>query len=712
MSCSCTTGSDPADRVGETRRTILLNKGWKFTRSDDSDYQGKESHDAAATPYSRKGFDDSGWDDVHLPHNFDVPFWGGYFQTNATCWYRKHLRPGEAWKGKRLILEFEGVYQHAYIWVNDQYIGHHEGGYTGFLFDVTHAISWGQDNVIAIKVSNEWIGDDRYITLGNWAEYSKFGGIYRNVHLRITEPLHVPFAGVHVSTPEVNKSAGRVKIETQVVNKSMTEKKRCTLTSEILDAEGRTLATLTDTQDVPPGEMQTFIQQSERISGPHLWSPDTPYLYRVETTVKDRRRITDRINTSFGFRWFTFDPSRGFFLNGKRMFLRGFNVHQDEYGWGSASVDAKFYRDIKILKACGARIVRMSHYPHPRAVYRACDELGMLVMDELCFAPSTDGPDNDHGVGAPYTLPDKRAQDYLKETMQDVVIEHRNHPSIISMCVGNETEGSHSGLTAGEMATLHRELCDIVHDLSPDWVTTSHIRHRGPGGFYQAINAEMDMIGWYGDESEHAAYPDKCFLPTEAGSYGRGAPGNYTGHDVPADGWPQRPWEVGGIEWCAFSYGSTDYPDGPFQYSNISIIDYNRLPKRDYFWYVDNWRHQGGTEPSWPAVDTPARIALTADKTTIRTDGTDDCLLTATLLNSKGEHVIVENERENPVMITLTVTQGNAMLPGGSPTLPAYTGISGQTAVSLRSYTPGTVEVTATAKNLDPGKIEIHATGK
>ena len=160
--------------------------------------------------------------------------------------------------------------------------------------------------------------------------------------------------------------------------------------------------------------------------------------------------------------------------------------------------------------------------------------------------------------------------------------------------------------------------------------------------------------------------------------------------------------------WCAFSYGSTDYAEGPFQYSNCSSIDYNRLPKRDYFWYVNNWLNGGDPEPIWPAVGTPAKIRLTVDRDTVRTDGTDDCMLTATLLDSDNKHVVVKNERDNPVMITLTVSKGSALLPGGdSVTLPAYTGLGGQTAVSLRSYTQGQAEITASADGLKAGIVTV-----
>ena len=208
----------PGQEGAQSRAKINLNKDWKFTSTDDSDYNGIESHDSAATPYSGKDFDDSGWNDVHVPHNFDIPFWGGYFQTNDTCWYRKHFTVGSELEDKRVSLEFEGVYQHCYIWINGQYIGEHKGGYTGFIVDITEYLKFGEENIAAMKVSNEWIGDDRYITLGNWAEHSKFGGIYRNVHLLVTDELHIGFAGTYAYTPSVSESSATVKVETEVAN--------------------------------------------------------------------------------------------------------------------------------------------------------------------------------------------------------------------------------------------------------------------------------------------------------------------------------------------------------------------------------------------------------------------------------------------------------------------------------------------------------------
>ena len=684
------------------RVKTVLNNDWLFTDTDDSGYIGQYDHDRISTPYSRKKYDDSEWQRIHIPHCFDIPVpfpgWQGYVDKRATCWYRKHFEVSDEFRGKRVFLEFEGAYQHAYIWVNDKFIGDHKGGYIGFSLDITDAVEFGADNVLSVKVSNEMIGEDRLISLCNFSDYAKHGGIYRDVYLLVTDELYVDFSGTYVSTPVVSADLAKVKIETQVTNADKSNSKKCTLTSRILDAKNRLVATIQDSQKIAAGTTHTFVQISPDIAYPQLWSLDRPYLYTVQTIVEDGGKVVDNYMTTFGVRWFEIDGEEGFFLNGERVFLRGYNIHQDEYGWGSACANSKFYRDIKMLKECGTRMVRMSHYPQDPTTYKACDELGVLVMDELSFCMPDSYKDKHLGVGP--ILQNKGARDYLRDTLRDILKQHRNSPSIVMFCLANETHKSLGGFkdidsTVGFFA----ELNDMAHTLSGR-ATITHTRERSGSEYSRAINTLVDVIGWYDFDNTYEHYR-KSFLCTEAGEGDddspkpKVSPGEYTHHGVRAEEmvYNQSAWIAGGLVWCAFDYTCPAWP---------GIISYNRLPKKDYYWCVNNWLHNGLPEPKWPAPGTPASIQLTVDKTSIKTDGTDDCYLRAVVLDNNNVHI------NNTVPVTFKVTKGNGLFPGGSSiTIDSDQGLGGQTGIPFRSYTNGIVEITATAPGLKPGMVII-----
>jgi beta-galactosidase/beta-glucuronidase len=277
---------------------------------------------------------------VGLPHSFSTP----YFQAPEVYigygWYRKDLVLANVPAGRRWTLEFEGAFQTADVYVNGARLARHRGGYTGFPVDLTRALHPGR-NVIAVRVDNIW---DQ--TLAPRAgEHIFSGGIYRDVWLVTTDDVHVPWTGTTVTTPGLAGRAGAVRVATEVRNDGR-KAVQVRVRTRIADDHGATVAVLPDAAvKVPAGRTLDVAQQSARLSGLNLWSPETPSLYRAVTTLDVAGRRRDRFETEFGFRTIEWTADKGFFLNGQHRYFRGANVHQDQAGWGDAVTNAAIDRD-------------------------------------------------------------------------------------------------------------------------------------------------------------------------------------------------------------------------------------------------------------------------------------------------------------------------------------------------------------------------------
>ena len=345
---------------------MSLNREWKFALGDVA---------AAQQP----GFADDAWAVVGLPHSFSEPYFLSPEFYTGYGWYRKHLTVPKEWLRKRIFLEFDGVFQIVEVFVNGRSVGMHRGGYTGFSFDISERILAG-GNVLSVRVDNSWQPE----LAPRAGEHVFSGGIYRNVRLVLTEPLHVTWCGTFVTTPTVSATAAAVNVKTEIQNDSV-ETKRCTVQSDVIDQHGMIVATVRTSRDVAPGALLILDQDTPEIENPELWSPRYPNSYTLLTTVFDRSARVDSTATCFGIRCCEWTADRGFFLNGEHLYLKGVNAHQDHAGWGDAVTDAGFERDIRLIKAAGFDFVRGSHYPHAPAFSDACDRQGLLFWAENCF---------------------------------------------------------------------------------------------------------------------------------------------------------------------------------------------------------------------------------------------------------------------------------------------------------------------------------------
>ena len=311
----------PALYAGNTPREVLnLNPSWKYSRGDDA---------GAARP----AYDDSAWERVGLPHSFSIPYFMSKDFYVGYGWYRREVDLTAKQLKKKIFLEFDGVFQEAEVFVNGVRAGSHVGGYTGFSIDITPQARKGR-NVIAVRVNNLW-HPDRAPRAG---EHVFSGGIYRNVRLVLKSPAYIDWYGTSVTTPDLAQNDGRsstVRVVTDLCN-AIGSEATFRLQTDVIDAKGRTVASVTDDYKIASGASVQADQTTPTVEQPICWSPEQPYLYKVVSTLSRKGRMLDRTETVLGFRWMEWTADKGFFLNGKHLYLRGANVHQDHAGWGDA----------------------------------------------------------------------------------------------------------------------------------------------------------------------------------------------------------------------------------------------------------------------------------------------------------------------------------------------------------------------------------------
>jgi hypothetical protein len=673
------------------RQSLNFNRGWKFQTGDPTN--------ALAV-----AFDDRQWDEVNLPHSFSLPYFASARFYQGYGWYRKHFEVPAAEPGRRINLEFDGAFRVTEVFVNGHRVGEHQSGYTGFTFDITDAVKPG-DNLVAVRVNNLW--QARLAPRGG--EHTFSGGIYRDVRLVVTAPLHVAWYGTFVTTPQVSRESGTVKVQTEIVNDSGAAKS-ATVQTRVLDADGQELAKMESTQTIAAGATKVFDQTGGPVANPPLWSPEHPHLCRVMTTVLDGGRAVDDFTSPLGFRWFQFTADQGFFLNGEHYYFKGANVHQDHAGWGDAVADSGFFRDVKMVKEAGFDFIRGSHYPHAPAFAAACDQLGMLFWSENCFwgTGGFKGDGNYTGSAYPVVAADEpEFKESVRDSLRDMIRINRNHPSIIAWSMCNEPFFSAKEVMP-KVREFLKELVAYSHELDPT-------RPAGIGGCQRGnLDRLGDVAGYNGDGARLFLNPGIPSMVTEYGSTSADRPGKYEpgwnelqsvpGLNRKQTGAWRYPWRSGESLWCAFDHGSI----AGRKFGAMGMIDYFRLPKRQWYWYRNEYRHI--PPPEWPGNGIPAGLKLTADKTKLTSaDGTDDAQIIVTVMDQDGRAI------SNCPSVTLTIESG----PGEFPTGPAITFApdsdiairDGQAAMEFRSYYAGKTVIRATSPGLKDATLEITSSG-
>lgn len=470
----------------------------------------------------RKSIDES-WESVNLPHTFNIDAYQqrNYYQGKG--FYRRTLVLPEIVAERRYYMKIDAASKAANIRVNGKEVGSHVGGYTACIVDITEYIR--KENLIEITVDN---GRKDITPIS--ADFTFWGGIYRDVWLISTPKQHFNMSnmgsdGIFISTPVVNEKRGVLKVKCEVTNDSH-ESSILEVRSAIYSPQGKLLQTIKQKQKLKSGETYIFENTSGAIESPDLWSPETPSLYLVKTTLVDPKsgKLLDEKNHKVGFRWFTFDGSKGFFLNGKSYKLRGLNRHQDQAPAGVALDDEAHRRDIFLMKELGCNFIRISHFPQDDAILEMCDELGLLAWEEIPIiniVPNTPGYD-----------------DNCEYNLREMIRQHYNHSSVITWGYMNEILLTAPSIGKLEWLACKERTVNLAQRLE------AVLKEEDPGrasvmafnmtNLYNEIGLNLvDVVGWnlyhgwYVDklkdfnawcEDQHRRYPDQPMIISEWGA--------------------------------------------------------------------------------------------------------------------------------------------------------------------------------------------------
>lgn len=672
-------GMGEVQQASAARTKTNVDRGWKFLLGDEA---------KASDP----AFDDSKWQYVNLPHSFSEPYFRSPDFYVGYGWYRRHVRVDAAALKGQTFLEFEAAFQDAEVFVNGKRAGEHLGGYTGFSMNITGDLKAG-DNVIAVRVNNNWNAQLNPRS----GEHVFSGGIYRDVYLVTTSAVHVPWYGTFVTTPKVSDDAATVDVKTEVRNDSGAAA-TAVLKTAILDPAGTQVAEYTSTEKIDAGALVN-VEQSGELSGPKLWSPETPKLYTAVSRVYVKGALQDEFRTTFGIRWVTWTADDGITLNGKHRYFHGANVHQDHAGWGDAVTDAGARRDVALVKEAGFDFIRGSHYPHKPAFADACDQLGVLFWSENDFwgigGYKGDGYFNASSY-PPVEADQAPFEAHVLDSLREMIRINRNHPSIIVWSMSNEPYFSPAPLLPKVRALLAKEVAES-HELDPTRPAAIGGAQRG------GIDMIGDVAGYNGDGARLFLHPKVANAITEYGSYKEVRPGTYDAHLRDLAGQPEFPWRGGQAIWSMYDHGSVAGAEG-----TTGIVDYFRLPKRGWYWYRNALAKI--PPPEWPVEGTAAGLKLTSSSAAIaHADGTDDVQVTVTVVDAAGKQIA------NTPDVTLDVVSG----PGGFPTgrsiafkngtdIPI---LDGQAAIEFRSYYAGTTVIRATSPGLPEARLTVVSKG-
>ena len=413
--------------AADARVTQDFDANWLFSQGDFA---------SAMMP----AFDDRGWRQLNVPHDWSIegPFGaefgsGNGFAPGGIGWYRKHFKLDADQKGRVVTIEFDGVYDYSEVWINGQLVGGRPYGFSSFQVDLTPFVKFGSDdNIVAVRVDHSRFADSRFYT---------GSGIYRNVRLVITDKLRIAHWGVSVTTPKIKSDSAIVRVETTVENSSA-DKGKFSLESDIVAPGGEIVASLTTAKSAAGNSTQTLAQEI-KILKPELWLLNSPTLYILKSRVKSGEAVVDETETPFGIRTATFDPDKGFLLNGVSTKLKGVCIHHDAGSLGAAVPDQVLERRLRLLKEIGVNAIRTSHNPPDPELLDLCDRLGFLVMDEAFdeFTPGKNKWVTGWNNGVPGHFGYSEIFDQWSVTdVSDLVRRDRNHPSIILWSIGNEVD--------------------------------------------------------------------------------------------------------------------------------------------------------------------------------------------------------------------------------------------------------------------------------
>ena len=542
---------------------------WRFFKGD--------------TPGAEKAdFNDGDWRKLDIPHDWSIegPFGekeptggkGGYVPTGVG-WYRKHFRLPDSYKGKQITIEFDGVYENSEVWVNGHYLGKRPFGYISFYYDITPHLNFGgSENVVAVKVDNSHQSNSRW--------YSG-SGIYRHAWLLVTGDIHIAHWGTFVITPKVSQTSSLVRVKTIVRNEGKVAVS-CTLTTNIIDKDGKMVGTVQGGADVAAnGEHE--LTQELTIENPNLWSVENPYLYTVHSKVRSGDKLVDEYDTPFGIREVVFDADKGCLLNGRHVKLNGVCLHHDGGCVGSAVPERVWERRLELLKEMGCNAIRTSHNPPAPEFLNLCDKMGFMVMaeafDEWKVPKFQIGP---YGYAQYF-------DEWSERDVTSFVRRDRNHPSIVLWSAGNEVGDQ----TDPNGAQTLKRLVGFFHREDPTRLVTvgCDMISAEPKGATKEFLGLLDVVGYnyvarWRDRAEkyysidRHDFPQRKIIGTENPSMG-GLRGGY--RDLsPGTGEHRRGLsEMITVEQLWRFTSTYDYVAGDFMWTGIDYLGESQWPSKN-----------------------------------------------------------------------------------------------------------------------------------
>lgn len=521
------------------RERVSFNDGWRFARADDPGWTSAQFDYAVMRPWllassaqflgatsprfarpagnigadlppTQPGFDDSAWRRLDLPHDWgiegpfrqDYPGETGKLPWWGVAWYRKHFTSPASDADRRVVLEIDGAMAYSAVWLNGHFVGGWPYGYTSYQLDLTPWLRVGGDNVLAVRLDNP----------PDSSRWYPGGGLYRNVWLTRTSPVHVAPWGAFVTTPRISPESATVSINLVTENDSDADAE-LTFTTELfaLDADGRpsgsAVAVTPPATAKVPARRQHSTTQVATVANPPLWSVDHPNLLVAVTTIRAGERVVDRRETTFGIRTAVFDADRGFLLNGQRVPIRGVCLHHDLGALGTAIHVRALERQLQLLRSMGCNALRTSHNPPAPELLDLCDRLGFLVMDEA-FDSWAKGKKR-HDYHALFT-------DWHEQDLRALVRRDRNHPSVILWSFGNEVQDQHDS----EGWKLGAHLASIIRE--EDRTRPLSTALDGIASGYNGLQLVVDAMGYNYKPWEyakfHAAFPTIPIYGSETAS--------------------------------------------------------------------------------------------------------------------------------------------------------------------------------------------------
>lgn len=445
--------------------TLPFNQDWQYLQENHA-----KASDALAS---------DAWVGIHIPHTWNatdtVDSAPGY--RRSASWYKKSLASPRNIDNMTTKIYFEGANYETEVYVNGNMVGEHIGGYIGFEFDISKYMKNKGDNEILVRVSNRF---NPNLIPSQKSDFFLYGGITRDVWIKHLPKDHISY--VAVSTPKVSETSALTSIKADIISEHSGSE--YTIVASLISPSDEEIHQSKKTLSLRSGSNTVELDLPE-LDSPILWSPDTPNLYKVRVDMLQDDRLVHTQTENIGYRWFEMKPHQGFFLNGKPFLIRGTHRHEEHAGVGAALSNEQHRKDMQMIKDMGANFVRLGHYPQDPEVYKAANELGLLIWDEL-----------------PWCRGGKGGEEWERNTehqLSSMVKQNYNHPSIIFWSLGNEIYWEEDFPGGGETALINpylQKLQDMTKEMDPYRLTS--IRKYYPGADIVDSFSPSIWAGWYG----------------------------------------------------------------------------------------------------------------------------------------------------------------------------------------------------------------------